>query len=324
MGRIPSPIIGGVVKNDTMADGNDRTPFDAALASLAERQHGAVSLVQLEALGMGASGVRMRTSAGKLHRIHRGVYTVGHSLLTMKGRWMAAVLACGEGAVLSHRSAAELSGLHRFDRQTIDVTTAGRTGRGRKGIDAHSARDLRRSDVTAVSDIPCTTVPRTLLDIAEVVNRRILERAINRAEILRVFDLGALEEVLSRADGRRGVAALRAVLDEYTDPAITRSELEELVLAMCSQFGIRKPLANQWIALKGGTFMVDFVWQQERFVLEADGRHVHGSRRAFEHDRERDQRLMLAGYRVMRCTWRQVINEPTELAARIAKLLAAA
>ena len=219
-----------------MADVNDKTPFDAALASLAERQHGAVSLVQLEALGMGASGVRMRTSAGKLHRVHRGVYTVGHSLLSLKGRWMAAVLACGEGAVLSHRSAAELWGLHRFDRTNIDITTARGTGRSRIGIDAHSARDLRRSDVTSVSAIPCTAIPRTLLDLAEVVNRRTLERAVDRAEILRVFDLRALEEVLSRADGRRGVAALRSVLEQYEQPVITRSELEELVFAMFSRF----------------------------------------------------------------------------------------
>jgi predicted transcriptional regulator of viral defense system len=269
-----------------------------ALAHLAEQQHGVVSLAQLEALGMGASGVRMRTSTGKLHRIHRGVYTVGHSLLSLKGRWMAAVLACGEGAALSHRSAAELWGLHRSDRPSIDVIAARRTGRSRKGIDAHSARDLRRSDVTSVNDIPCTTVPRTLLDLAEVVNRRTLERAVDRAEVLRVFDLRAVEEVLSRADGRRGVAALRSVLNECMQPAITRSELEELVFAMCSQFCIRRPLVNHWIALDGGAVMADFVWEEQKLVLEADGRSVHSSRRAFERDRERDQRLMLAGYRV--------------------------
>jgi very-short-patch-repair endonuclease len=243
----------------------------------------------------------------------------------MNGRWMAAVLACGEGAALSHRSAAELCGLHRFDRPSIDVvTTARRTGRGQEGITTHAARELRDTDLTAINAIPCTAVPRTLLDLAEVVNRRTLERAIDRAEILRVFDLRAIEEVLSRADGRSGVAALRSVLDVYRQPAITRSELEELVLAMCSEFEIRGPEVNQWVMLPGGSVMVDFLWRAEKLVLEADGRQVHSSRRAFERDRERGQRLMLAGYRVMHCTWRQVVNEASVLARRISGLLAAA
>jgi very-short-patch-repair endonuclease len=294
-----------------------------ALARLANRQHGVISVAQLRELGLGTSGVAKRARSGKLHRVHRGVYSVGHPILTTNGRWMAAVLACGEGAALSHRSAAELWGLHRSDRPSIDVTTPRRTGRSREGIEAHGARDLARSELTTISAIPCTTVPRTLLDISEVVNRRTLERAFDRAEILRVFDLRALEDVLSRADGRRGVAAIRSLLDEYTQPAITRSELEEAVLAMCSRFRVHRPRVNQWILLDERAVMVDFLWREEKLVLEADGRHVHGSRRAFERDRERDQRLMLAGYRVMRCTWRQVLNEGAELAARIDKLLAA-
>lgn len=241
----------------------------------------------------------------------------------MKGRWLAAVFACGEGAALSHRSAAELLGLHRDERKTIDVTTSRRGGRRLAGIQAHSARQLHSSDLTIVSAIPCTSVPRTLLDISEIVNRRTLERAVDRAEILRVFDLGALEEVLSRADGRRGVALLLSILNEYTQPAITQSELEELVLAICSQFGIRRPPVNQWIDLEGGAVKVDFLWPEERLVLEADGRNVHGTRRAFEQDRRRDQRLMLAGYRVMRCTWRQIANDPAVVAERVSRLLAA-
>jgi very-short-patch-repair endonuclease len=301
----------------------DHTPVDAAVARLATRQHGVVALWQLRRLGLSKSGVSWRATVGRLHRVHRGVYSVGHSILTMNGRWMAAVLACGEGAVLSHRSAAELCGLHRFDRPTIDVTTARRTGRGRKGIDAHAARELRKVEVAAISAIPCTTVSRTLLDLAEVVNRRILERAIDQAEILRVFDLRALEEVLSRADGRRGGAVLRSILEEYAEPAITESELEERVLALLARFGIYRPLVNQWITLQGGAVRVDFLWRREKFVLEADGRHVHGSRRSFEQDRGRDQRLMLAGYRVMRCTWRQITNDPDVVAERVSKLLAA-
>jgi very-short-patch-repair endonuclease len=177
--------------------------------------------------------------------------------------------------------------------------------------------------VTTISAIPCTTVSRTLLDLAEVVDRRILERAIDQAEILRAFDLRAVEELLSRADGRRGVGVLRSVLEEYAEPAITESELEERVLALCAQFGLRRPRVNQWITLQGGAVRVDFLWRREKLIVEADGRDVHGSRRAFEQDRRRDQRLMLAGYRVMRCTWRQITDEPDVVAGRVSKMLAA-
>jgi hypothetical protein len=120
-----------------------------------------------------------------------------------------------------------------------------------------------------------------------VVNRRTLERAVDRAEILQVFDLRAVEEALSRAEGRRGGAVLRSVLEEYAEPAITESEPEERVLGLCVHFGIRRPLVNQWINLRGGADRVDFPWRREKLVLEADGRHVHGSRRAFEQDRRR-------------------------------------
>src|SRR4051794_18289572 len=149
----------------------DHTPRDAAIAALANRQHGVIALYQLVPLGLTKSAVAERVRRGRLHPVHRGVYAVGHALLTLKARWMAAVLACGEGAVLSHRSAAELLGLLKGSVwRAADVTTPTRAGRKRAGIDVHAGQTA--TDATTVDGIPCTAVPRTLLDLAETTSVR--------------------------------------------------------------------------------------------------------------------------------------------------------
>jgi hypothetical protein len=297
-------------------------PLNRALAQLARRQHGVVALSQARQLGLSPSGVRSRVSTGRLHRVHRGVYAVGHVPLSATARWMAAVLACGRGAVLSHRSAAALWGLRPSSRSAIDVTAPGRAGRGLDGIEAHRAGSLRRAEIASVRGIPCTTVARTLLDLAEVVDRRALERAVNEAEVLRLFDLGALEDVLIRAVGRRGAPILRAVLAGYdAEYALTRNELERRFLALCDSAGVLRPSVNAWVALDGGSIEVDFLWRNYKLIVETDGRQAHGTRRAFEHDRRRDQRLLCAGWRVVRFTWRQVTHEPRQVAHTLRVLL---
>ena len=181
------------------------------------------------------------------------------------------------------------------------------------------------ADVMVVDGIPCTSLARTLLDLAEVVDRRGLERAIDRAEVLRLLDMLAVNDVIARANGRRGVALLRSVLGEH-DPGstITDSDLEELLLAICRTAGLPTPEVNVWVPVPGEQFKVDFLWRRKRLVVETDGRDVHTTRRAFERDRERDQRLMLAGWRVVRFTWRQLTREPERVAATLRALLAQA
>ena len=202
-------------------------PHGQAIAALALRQHGVISLSQLTAMGLSPRSVRGRVTTGRLHPVHRGVYAVGHSLLSREGRFMAAVLACGPGAVLSHRSAACLWELRPTSRSRVEVTTPGQSGRSRPPIQIHRSRRLAADDVTATQGIPITTVARTLLDLAEVADRRALERAVERAESLRVFDPRALHDVLARADGRRGAPALQEVLVDYDNASgLTRSELE--------------------------------------------------------------------------------------------------
>jgi hypothetical protein len=298
---------------------------DRAIAQIAERQHGVVSLLQLPALGLGARAVRDRVAAGRLHRVHRGVYAVGHPRLTISGRWMAAVLACGPGAVLSHRDAAALWDIRKSGRAAIDVTTPRRGGRSLSGIDVHRTRRLLPQDATNVDGIPCTTVARTLLDLAEVVNRRQVERACDQADLERLLDATALDAVLSRAQGRRGSPVLRAILDGHAiGQTVTRSEMEERFLAVCDRAGLPRPEVNVWIALPhGGHAQADILWREHRLIVETDGRAAHGTRRAFEHDRRRDQRLMLAGWRVIRVTWRQLTQESEELARILQALLAA-
>jgi very-short-patch-repair endonuclease len=235
---------------------------------------------------------------------------------------MAAVLACGRGAVLSHRSAAALWGIRPTARSAIDVTAPGRAGRRRAGIEVHAAATLEASDVTRVDAIPCTTVPRTLLDLASVVDRRALERAYERAELLRVLDAAAVEDLLARSPRRHGLAALRAVVQAAAPLALTRSELEERFLSICAAAGILRPHINAWVPLDGAGVEVDFLWPAQRLAVETDGHRVHGTRQAFERDRRRDRRLLLEGWRVVRFTWRQLVSDPGEIAATMRALLA--
>lgn len=175
-----------------------------------------------------------------------------------------------------------------------------------------------------IDGIRCTSVARTLLDLAEVIDRRGLERAIDRAEVLRLLDMRAIDDVLLSAGGRRGASLLRSALAEHcAGSTLTVSELEERFLAICLSAAVPAPEVNVWVPLPGAELKVDFLWCHQRLIVETDGRDVHGTRQAFERDRERDQRLMLAGYRVVRFTWRQVTREPERVASTLRALLEA-
>ncbi len=296
-----------------------------ALAALASRQHGVFSLAQLQRLGLSASAVGKRVASGRLHRVHRGVYSlVPPELLSRRGRYMAAVLACGPGAVLSHRSAAALHELLVTDRTGIDVTVPGRTTRRYPGIDVHRSCTLTAADTTTVDGIPCTTIARTLLDLAGVVRRRPLERAVEQAEILEALDSRELDAQLERHRSTHVARRLRSVLRDLHPNAVpTESELEEAFLALCRRAGFPMPERQVYIARGDGepAIRVDFAWRAHRIVVETDGGRYHRTRRAFETDRRRDQRLTLAGWRVVRITWAQIKSEPERIAAMLAALL---
>ncbi len=289
-----------------------------AIARLAERQHGVVSLAQLLLLGLSRSAVAKRAREGRLTRIHRGVYAVGHGRLMIRGYWMAAVLAYGPGAVLSHRSAAALHGIRPDNRPKTDVTIPRRSARPRPGIEVHASTTLESADITTIDGIPCTTLARTLLDLADDVDRTGVERAVSQADVLGIFDLSAVEEVLSRASGRHGAGVLRSVLAEYDGPTLTDKELEARFLALCRAASLPKPEVNAWITLDDGVaYKIDFLWRAERLAVETDGWASHRTRQAFENDRRRDRRLRLAGWDVVRFTWRDVEREPGEVTAEL-------
>ncbi|MDQ4048240.1 MAG: DUF559 domain-containing protein, partial [Actinomycetota bacterium] len=264
-----------------------------------------------------------RVACGRLHRVHRGVYAVGHPLETPASAYMSAVLACGPGALLSHRSAAAHWGFYQCRRGQVDVSAESQRGRHLPGIDAHCSRTLAPADATTVRDIPCTSVARTLLDFAEVVGLRATERAVEEAERLRLFDGHKARDLLARANGRRGAAVLAAILDGYEEPPLTQLELERRLFELCESAGIERPQTQVQIALSGGDIVfADFLWPESELIVETDGRGTHGTRQAFERDRRRDRRLMMLGYRVARFTWLDVVQRPDEVARTILALSA--
>jgi predicted transcriptional regulator of viral defense system len=306
-----------------MLDANDKTPLDGVIASVAERQHGVIALHQLVTLGLSASAVRSRVATGRLHRVHRAVFAVGRGGLTHRGRIAAAVLACRPGTAASHRTVAALLDLRIRTRPWIDVTAPCSTARRRDGFRIHSGATLTAADVTLIDNIPCTTLARTLLDVADDATRREVERACDQADTQRLLDMHAIDEVLTRADGRRGAVLLRSVLAEHrAGTTLTRSELEERFLAIAREAGLPPDAVNFWIPFREGDGAeADFVWHHQRLIVEVDGRDVHTTRRAFDADRRRDQRLMLLGFRVVRFTWRQVSFDARYVAATLRGLL---
>lgn len=291
-------------------------PVDGAIAALAEGQYGVVCLTQLRRLELSPSAVRSRVSTGRLHRLHRGVYAVGRPTVTHQGRWMAAVLACGPGAVLSHRSALELWGVAKMSRRRPSVTVPG-VRRTREKIDVHRSATLTPDDLTAVDAIPCTTLARTLLDFAEIARPKELARAVEDAERIRIFDGHAVERVLSRANGRRGATKLRTALDNWTEPAFTRSEAERMMLALIARAGLPTPNANAFVA----GHEVDLHWPQQRLVVEIDSRAWHTTPPALERDHIRDADYDEAGHRVRRFTARQIERDPAFVLERLRRAL---
>lgn len=292
------------------------------IAELAERQHGVVSRAQLGGLGLSRRAVEHRVDQGRLHVVQRGVYAVGHRLLPAEGRWMAAVLASGTGAVLSHRSAATLWGIRRTDRAAIEVTAPG-CGRGRPGVERHRSL-LAIDEVTSHRRIPVTTVPRTLLDLAAVLDASQLKRAVNEADVLRLGDRLTLADLALRYPRRSGTAQVRTLLaDRSLGATITRRELEKRFQELVAEADLPRPQTNAWVEAGAISYEVDCVWRAQWLALELDGRATHLTLTAFEADRARDRALQVAGWRTVRVTWRQLHEERAAVAADLRALLGA-
>lgn len=297
---------------------------DHPIAVLAERQRGVVSRSQLRELGLSDRTIERRVEAGRLHPIFRGVYAVGHRRLGRLGRMLAAMLACGDGALVSHRSAAELFGLWDKKPVLIDVVTPGQAGRKMDGIRWHRAAWLEPDEVATREGIACTTSSRTLVDLAGSFGEGTLRRLVEQAAVLRLLDVVEVDRVLARGR-RRGAAQLRRILvpwhGEAEGPPRLRSILEARFFPLLAEADLPRPQCNVRLAIGGDRLEVDMLWQEHRLVLEADGEETHGTRVAFQEDRRRGQILVAAGYRTAQVTWCQLEEEPASVVARVRRML---
>jgi hypothetical protein len=276
-------------------------------------QHGVVAHWQLIAGGLSRSAIQRLIGAGWLHRLYVGVYAVGHDRLSWHGRCLAAVFACGPGAVLSHRSAGALWAIRPTSSPRLDVTLL-RPRKGPRGLCAHHVRSLHAEDRAERDGIPLTSVARTLLHLAEVVPPRELIRAVEQAERLGLFDLDAVGRLIGRSRGRHGIGPLRAAIAAVEgEPPRVNSDWERDLLDFCDDHDLPRPELN--VIVEG--YEVDALWSDAKLIVELDSWDHHRSRRAFEEDRRRDAALQLAGYVVLRITWRRFEQEPEEVAGSI-------
>ena len=293
--------------------------FDEQLAALAGQQHGVVARAQVRALGLSGSGVDHRVARGALHVIHRGVYAVGHPALAPDGLRMAAVLACGPGAALSHVSAGALLQVRESISALLDVTA--RTRRSRPGLRVHRAA-LDPRDTGTVRGIPVTAPARTLIDLADVLERQAVIRAFEEAIRLRLLTAEDLQEALQRHPGRRAIPLLTAQVERHL-PGIhrTRSELERAFVRLIAEHDvIPAPQINGHVA----GYEVDALWPTHRLAVELDGLEFHRTRAAMRRDYDKALALTRAGLHVVRLDWEQVTVQAGATAATLRGLLSAA
>jgi very-short-patch-repair endonuclease len=288
--------------------------LDARIAEIAALQHGAVSIYQLRRLGCSQDSVKRRIAAGHLHRVHRGVYAVGHPALSREGRWLAAVLALGRGphgggnplehwgAAVSHRSALSLWNLLPANQAPCDVIIGGDGGRARRaGIRVHRSLSLAPRDVTLHLRIPVTTPERTVADLREAILTR---------------RRGAISDwELRKAIRQANVIGLPLSGENAADR--TRSDLERDFLRLCRRRRLPRPEVNVRI----GPYLVDFLWRERRFVVETDSYLYHRGKVAFQDDRSIDLGLMGLGYEVLRLSEMQIDEESDRVAEALTAIL---
>jgi very-short-patch-repair endonuclease len=289
---------------------------ERAIARVGRRQDNVITLQQLLEAGLGRGAIEHRVETRMMQRLHRGVYLLGAAPPTRMARARAAVLACGPGAVLSHRSAAELYGLLAEGAGGVDVTVVGRNPGAEPGIRLHRPRALARIDVVTMRGMRITSVARTICDLAATEPEREVRSAFQEALYRKIVTERPLGAIIDREPRRHGAPVIRALIE---DPRMTRSEKERALLRLIDAAQLPRPLTN--VRVHG--YLIDAFWPAERLAVEFDGRDAHDHRLAFDANRKRDQVLLAHGVRPMRVTGRHLRNEPIALAARIAQALTA-
>ncbi len=296
------------------------TTLEQRLWRLAARQHWVVGLRQLKALGFSPAAIEHLIADGRLFRLHRGVYAVGRRSVTQRGDWMAAVIAVGAGALLSHHPAAALWDLRIRQPGPIDVTLHCKNRHPRQGIKTRRGA-LHPDDRAKIDGIPVTSIARTLLDLAGVLPAHQLQRTYERAQRLELLDLNALSNLLARSNGRRGVTPLKALLAyDPSAAAAAESELERMFIDLLREAELPTPQVG---ALVEG-YLIDIYWPQAKLVVELDGYAFHSARDAFERDHHKRAALRLAGIEVLSFTFRQVDLDPAFVIDAVRRMLARA
>lgn len=294
------------------------------IARIAGAQHGVIAVEQLYACGLSKDGVWRSVQVGHLHRLHRGVYAVGHTGAGSLSRWKGATIAAGDGAYLSHRASAEAhSMLKEAGRRIIDVTVRSRNGRRRRrGLRIHRIDAFRPDETCRVAGILCTSPARTIIDLAGSEPRRVLERAVRSGESTGHVKADAVGRILARHPLAPGHALIVELL-RLRDPVAGKSDsdLELIFFDLCARLGVRLPEVNAKIDANGARYRVDFAWPELRLAIETDGRKWHSGEFATSRDETRDRDLTIAGWRVQRLTWRQIILDPQGAAAIVRSLI---
>ncbi len=297
------------------------TPADARVAHFAAARDGVVSIGQLRHRGLDDDAVAVRVRCGWLHRLHRGVYAVGHPGVPLRGRFRAAVLACNGGTALGRFSAAAHWGFVPWTKREVEVVTRGGPRRI-DGVRVYRSRSLEPRDVRWHDGIPVTSPARTLLDLAVVLSPGALRRAARQAQALRVVSVRELIEICDRCRGHRGAAKLRAVVAD--GPAPTASPLEDDLLDLLDAAGIERPEINVSLRFGGREIVPDFLWRDERLAIEADSVTWHDHKLTRENDADKQAILEAQGFRVMRITHDQVRRRSEQTLARIRAALGTA
>lgn len=287
--------------------GIDVLGVDWAIAAISAGQHGLITRRQLLDAGLTHDAIKHRVAMGRLHRIYRGAYAVGHPSLTPLGDLRAATLAYGERALITHRAATVLwEFTEQREGDDIDVTVVGVQRRERQGTKLHYVGSLAKADTLRRHGIPVTGPARTLVDFAEQATTAQLERALNEARVRQRVSDRSLEGAIERAGWHRGASRLARLLEQERGPGITRKEMERRFLQLIRRARLPLPETNANVLGKER----DFFWPEHNLVVETDGWETHSTRAAFESDRHRDAELTANGYRVLRFTWRQITKEP--------------
>ncbi|HUZ28387.1 MAG TPA: type IV toxin-antitoxin system AbiEi family antitoxin domain-containing protein [Solirubrobacteraceae bacterium] len=287
------------------------------IAQVAARQRGHISRAQLLAIGVPDRTIYRLAARGQLIRVHRGVYAVGHAAPAPLAAETAALLACGPGAVLSHHPAARLRGVLRRDDAPIHVTVPGRHGPRLANVHVHRTSTLTPADIQFREGLPLTSTARTLLDLADVLDQRDLDWAVDEAIQQRLVSLKALHRVAEQADGRHGAARLLRAAQRHRPGGVTKSVAEKRFRALIRAAGLPEPLRNR--KLRG--VEVDCYWPDSQLVVEVDGYQWHSTRPKFEHDSRKGAKLVAAGLALMRVTWYQMEDESFAVVARVAQAI---